>query len=39
MVSTSVAGRSEQYLDMKDYDLQLGRNIAYSDIASRRKYA
>lgn len=38
MDSTSVAGRSEQYLDMKDYDLQIGRNIAYSDIASRRKY-
>ena len=37
MSSTSVAGRSEQYLDMKDYDLQLGRNIAYSDIASRQK--
>ena len=37
MDSTSVAGRSEQYLDMKDYDLQLGRNIAYSDIASRQK--
>lgn len=37
MSSTSVAGRSEQYLDMKDYDLQIGRNIAYSDIASRQK--
>lgn len=37
MDSTSVAGRSEQYLDMKDYDLQIGRNIAYSDIASRQK--
>ena len=34
MDSTSVAGRSEQYLYMKDYDLQIGRNIAYSDIAS-----
>ena len=22
---------------MKDYDLQIGRNIAYSDIASRQK--
>ena len=37
MTSTSVAGRSEQYLDMKDYDLQIGRNIAYSDIVSRQK--
>ncbi len=37
MDSTSVAGRSEQYLDMKDYKLQAGRNIAYSDISSRQK--
>ena len=37
MTSTSVAGRSEQYLDIKDYDLQLGRNITYSDIVSRQK--
>lgn len=37
MTSTSVAGRSEQYLDMKDYELQVGRNIAYSDITSRQK--
>ncbi len=37
MSSTSVAGRSEQYLDIKDYDLKLGRNISYADIASRQK--
>lgn len=37
MTSTSVAGRSEQYLEMKDYKLQVGRNIAYSDIVSRQK--
>ena len=36
MSSTSVAGRSEQYLDIKDYDLKLGRNISYADIASRQ---
>ena len=38
MDSTSVAGRSEQYLYMKDYDLQIGRNIAYSDMLPGRKY-
>ena len=37
MTYTSVAGRSEQYLEMKDYKLQVGRNIAYSDIVSRQK--
>lgn len=37
MTSTSVAGKSEQYLEMKDYKLQVGRNIAYSDIVSRQK--
>ena len=37
MTSTSVAGRSEQYMEMKDYKLQVGRNIAYSDIVSRQK--
>lgn len=37
MSSTSVAGRSEQYLDIKDYNLELGRNISYADIASRQK--
>lgn len=37
MTSTSVSGRSEQYLDIADYDLTVGRNIAYSDIVSRQK--
>lgn len=37
MDSTSVGGYSEQYLDIKDYDLERGRNIAYSDILSRQK--
>lgn len=37
MTSTSVAGRSEQYLEIKDYELQQGRNITYSDILSRQK--
>lgn len=37
MNSTSVGGYSEQYLDMKGYELQQGRNITYSDIVSRQK--
>lgn len=37
MSSTSVGGYSEQYLDIKGYKLQQGRNISYSDIASRQK--
>ncbi len=37
MTSTSVAGRSEQYLDIKGYELSQGRNISYSDIVSRQK--
>ena len=37
MTSTSAAGRSEQYLDIKDYKLEQGRNISYSDIISRQK--
>ena len=37
MTSTSVAGHSEQYLEIKDYDLEQGRNITYSDIISRQK--
>lgn len=37
LTSTSVAGRSEQYLDIKDYKMEYGRNLSYSDIASRQK--
>ena len=37
MDSTSVGGYSEQYLDIMDYELEAGRNIAYSDIISRQK--
>ena len=37
LTSTSVSGRSEQYLEIKDYKLTQGRNIAYSDIAARQK--
>ena len=35
--TTSVAGRSEQYLDIEGYELQMGRNLTYSDIVSRQK--
>jgi len=37
MSSTSVSGVSEDYLEIKNYDLTLGRNIQYSDIVSRQK--
>lgn len=37
MSSTSVSGVSEEYLEIKDYDLEIGRNIQYSDILSRQK--
>lgn len=37
MSSTSVSGVSEDYLNIKDYDLVQGRNIQYSDIVSRQK--
>ncbi len=37
MDSTSVGGYSEQYLDIMDYTLSVGRNISYSDIVSRQK--
>lgn len=35
--STSVGGYSEEYLDLKGYELEAGRNIQYSDITSRQK--
>ncbi len=37
MSATSVAGVSEEYLDIKAYELEQGRNIQYSDIVSRQK--
>lgn len=37
MSSTNVTGVSEDYLRIKDYKLQEGRNIRYSDILSRQK--
>ncbi|MBS5604493.1 MAG: ABC transporter permease [Enterocloster asparagiformis] len=37
LTSTSVAGRSEQYLEIKDYKLEQGRNLSYADITARQK--
>lgn len=37
MSSTSVSGVSEEYLNIKSFDLEAGRNIQYSDIVSRQK--
>lgn len=37
MSGTTVNGVSEDYLGIKDYELQYGRNIQYADIASRQK--
>lgn len=34
---TSVGGYSEEYLALKDYELEAGRNISYADIISRQK--
>ncbi len=35
--ATSVGGYSEEYLDLKGYQLEQGRNIQYADILSRNK--
>ncbi|MCI8948756.1 MAG: FtsX-like permease family protein [Lachnospiraceae bacterium] len=37
LTSTSVGGYSEEYLDLKGYKLEQGRNIQYADIISRNK--
>lgn len=37
MSRTSVTGVSEDYLNIKDWNLEYGRNIQYSDIISRQK--
>ena len=36
---TSITGVSEEYLDMKGWELETGRFISYSDIAARQKVA
>ena len=35
--TTNVGGYSEDYLAIKDYEMELGRNIQYSDTLSRQK--
>lgn len=37
MSGTSIAGVSEDYLDIKDWELEYGRDIQYSDVISRQK--
>ena len=37
LTSTSVSGCSEEYLALKNYKLDAGRNIQYADILSRNK--
>lgn len=37
MSRTTISGVSEDYLDIKGWDLEYGRNIQYSDIISRQK--
>lgn len=39
MDSTSVGGYSEDYLMIKDYEIEYGRNLQYSDMEARRKVA
>lgn len=39
MDSTSVGGYSEEYMDIKGYEIEYGRNLLYSDMASRQKVA
>lgn len=37
MDATSIIGVSEDYLDIKSWDLEYGRNIQYADITARNK--
>lgn len=39
MDATSVGGYSEDYLDIMGYEIESGRNLLYSDMASRQKVA
>ena len=39
MDSTEVGGYSEDYLAIKDYQIEYGRNLLYSDMEARRKVA
>lgn len=37
LTATSISGCSEEYLALKNYELESGRNIQYADIVSRNK--
>lgn len=39
MDATTVGGYSEEYLDIMGYQIEYGRNLLYSDMASRQKTA
>jgi len=39
MSSTSLGGYGEEYIDIKDYEVEYGRNLLYSDMVSRQKVA
>lgn len=39
MDATTVGGYSEEYLDIKDFEVEYGRNLLYSDMVSRQKVA
>ncbi len=39
MDSTAVGGYSEEYLDIRGYEMACGRNLLYSDMLARRKVA
>ena len=39
MSSTSLGGYGEEYIDIKGYEVEYGRNLLYSDMASRQKVA
>lgn len=39
MSSTSLGGYGEEYIDIKGYEVEYGRNLLYSDMVSRQKVA
>ena len=39
MSSTSIGGYGEEYIDIKGYEVEYGRNLLYSDMVSRQKVA
>lgn len=39
MSGTSVTGYNEEYLDIKDYEVETGRNLSYADMSNRSKVA